>query len=199
MGRVRQVSEIKGVLDRPVRPAERHHDQYSILRRTIAPANALQDALRQRAVYATILHAAGAVELARCAQEALDTGNAILRDAVLRENGGRSRAGQPFVTGELLKRIPNAEPRRHLGYSFVGVLQVVAHYLVQMGLEDDWASSGLTVRRYLWERFSVVSTRADARQARREARWFRGLLVEAAGRGGRTVKEGGAGFSVSSL
>ena len=66
----------------------------------------------------------------------------------------------------------------HLGYSFVDVLQVAASYLVQLGLEDDWASSGLTVRSYLRDRFGVVSARVEARQARREARWLRGLLAE---------------------
>ena len=73
----------------------------------------------------------------------------------------------------------------HLGYTFVDVLQVAARYLVEEGLEKDWAASGLTVRRYLRERFGVVSARADARQVRRDARWFRGLLAETAGgRGG---------------
>ena len=89
--------------------AERHHDKFSILRRATAPTNGPQDALRRRAAYATILDASGAVELARFAQQAIDTGDAILGDAVLRENGRRSGTDQPFVNGELLKRIPNAE------------------------------------------------------------------------------------------
>ena len=83
-----------------------------------------------------------------------------------------------------------ARPRFTLGYTFVDVLQVAARYLVQMGLEDDWAGSGLTVREYLRERFGVVTARADVRQVRRDTRWLRGLLAEAAASGPVSAKGG---------
>lgn len=49
------------------------------------------------------------MELARYAQQAIDTGDAILADAVIRENGARKQDDRPFLTATLLKLLPNAE------------------------------------------------------------------------------------------
>jgi hypothetical protein len=49
------------------------------------------------------------VELAKWAQQAIDNGDPILCDSVLREAGARKRDDQPFSCAALLEKIPNAD------------------------------------------------------------------------------------------
>ena len=55
------------------------------------------EAMQLRAAYVDILAAAGPVELASWGQQAIDTGDAILADTVLRENGARKADERPFM------------------------------------------------------------------------------------------------------
>jgi hypothetical protein len=80
---------------------------FSILRN--AKTGPAVEAAQLRAAYATILESTGPVELAKWAQQAIDTGDAILADAVVRENGTRKQDERPFLTATLLKLLPNAE------------------------------------------------------------------------------------------
>ena len=55
------------------------------------------------------------MELAKWAQQAIDTGDPILCDSVLRETGERKRDEQPFSCASLLEKIPNAEHEQAQG------------------------------------------------------------------------------------
>lgn len=56
-----------------------------------------------------MLEVCGPVELAKWAQQAIDTGDPILADCVLRENGARKKDEQPFSCASLMEKVPNAE------------------------------------------------------------------------------------------
>jgi hypothetical protein len=106
------VNAMQGAADEAKVRAERHHDLFSILRNAktgTGDGRAAVEAAQLRAAYATILESTGPVELAKWAQQAIDTGDAILADAVVRENGTRKQDERPFLTATLLKLLPNAE------------------------------------------------------------------------------------------
>ncbi len=120
---VSQIGEVRRAADKELVPivkamqaaaeqakimAERHWDRYSVLRRATA-GNGSEDGLARRAYYAEILAVAGAVELARFAQAAIDQGDALLADCVLRENGARKKDEQSFANSAVLDKLPNAE------------------------------------------------------------------------------------------
>jgi len=91
---------------------ERHWDIWSVLRRAKTGNGdvvGILEAMQLRAAYADILAAAGPVELAAWGQQAIDTGDAILADAVLRENGARKADERPFMGATLLTNLKNAE------------------------------------------------------------------------------------------
>lgn len=91
---------------------ERHWDKHSILRKAKSGnggAQGIIEAMALRASYAQVLEVCGAVELAKWAQQAIDSGDPILADAVLRENGARKRDEQPFMNATILDKLPNAE------------------------------------------------------------------------------------------
>lgn len=91
--------------------AERHFDLWSILRRakTGNGVTGLLEATQLRAAYAQILAASGPTELAAWAQQAIDTADAILADAVLRENGVRKQDERAFMNSALLANLHNTE------------------------------------------------------------------------------------------
>jgi hypothetical protein len=106
------VNAMQGAADEAKVRAERHHDLFSILRNAktgTGDGRAAVEAAQLRAAYATILESTGPVELAKWAQQAIDTGDAILADAVVRECGARKQDERPFLTATLLKLLPNAE------------------------------------------------------------------------------------------
>lgn len=83
----------------------RHWDLWSVLRCAKTGNGdvvSILEAMQLRAAYADILAAAGPVELAAWGQQAIDTGGAILADAVLRENGARKAEERPFMGATLL-------------------------------------------------------------------------------------------------
>ena len=89
--------------------ADRHWDLWSILRRakglTTGLANgslSMSEAMQLRASYATVLGACDPLELARWAQQAIDSADAILADAVAREN--MTRNNKTF-SNQLLSRL----------------------------------------------------------------------------------------------
>jgi hypothetical protein len=91
---------------------ERHWDKHSILRKAKSGnggAQGILEAMALRASYAQVLEVCGAVELAKWAQQAIDSGDPILADAVLRENGARKRDEQPFMNATILEKLPNTE------------------------------------------------------------------------------------------
>jgi hypothetical protein len=91
---------------------ERHWDKHSTLRKAKSgngDAQGIIEAMALRASYAQVLAVCGPVELAKWAQQAIDTGDAILADAVLRENGARKKDEQSFMNGTVLDKLPNAE------------------------------------------------------------------------------------------
>lgn len=91
---------------------ERHWDLWSVLRRAKTGNGdvvGILEAMQLRAAYVDILAAAGPVELAAWGQQAIDTGDAILADAVLRENGARKQDERPFMGATLLTNLKNAE------------------------------------------------------------------------------------------
>jgi len=90
--------------------AERHFDKYSILRRSFGTlSGGIVAATQMRAAYAEIFEQSGPVELARWAQAAIDTGDTVLADSVIRANNNKPTADRTFSSQELLNAIPNAE------------------------------------------------------------------------------------------
>ena len=65
--------------------------------------------MQLRAAYDQILDDCEPRELANWAQQAIDTGDPILTDSVLRENFSRSRDNRPFVNQTLLALISNSD------------------------------------------------------------------------------------------
>jgi hypothetical protein len=90
---------------------ERHHDLWSVLRRATNGLGIVA-AAELRAAYCLILDQAGAVELARWAQQAVDTGDAILADAVIRANDSRKSDDRSFTSAALMTALPNEEHTR---------------------------------------------------------------------------------------
>lgn len=83
---------------------ERHFDKHSVLRKAKSGNGGDQgiiEAMQLRAAYAAILEVCGPVELAKWAQQAIDSGDPILCDSVLRETGARNRDEQPFSCASL--------------------------------------------------------------------------------------------------
>ncbi len=70
------VKAMQGAADEAKVRGERHHDLFSILRN--AKTGPAVEAAQLRAAYATILESTGPVELAKWAQQAIDTGDAVL-------------------------------------------------------------------------------------------------------------------------
>ena len=87
---------------------ERHWDKWSVLRRATT-GTGRTEAMQLRAAYATVLESVAGIELSRWAQYALDSGDPVLCDAVLRENGARKTDDRPFLNATLLQLLPNAE------------------------------------------------------------------------------------------
>jgi len=88
--------------------AGRHHDKWSILRRA-TNGQGVGGAAQFRAAYAESLEQAGAVELAKFAQQAVDTGDVRLADAVIRENDNRNLDNRSFSSTAVLAALLNAE------------------------------------------------------------------------------------------
>lgn len=91
---------------------ERQWDIWSVLRRAKTGNGdvvGIVQAMQLRAAYADVLAAAGPAELAAWAQQAIDTGDAILADAVLRENGARKQDDRAFMNSALLSNLKNAD------------------------------------------------------------------------------------------
>ena len=90
--------------------AERHFDKYSILRRSTGTlSGGIVAATQMRAAYAEIFEQAGPVELVRWAQSAVDSGDPVLADAVIRANNSKPTAERTFSSQEVLNQIPNTE------------------------------------------------------------------------------------------
>jgi hypothetical protein len=89
--------------------AARHFDKYSVLRRTKGASNSLMEAIQIRALYAGILEEIEPRELAAFAQQAIDSGDPILADAVQRENFTRPRESRAFTNQAFLALVPNSE------------------------------------------------------------------------------------------
>ncbi|MDQ2949956.1 MAG: hypothetical protein M3Y27_29135 [Acidobacteriota bacterium] len=92
--------------------SERHWDIFSVLRRAKGAStgtSGLVEAMDLRESYTAILHACHPIELARWAQSALDTGDALLSDCVIRENFARSRDERAFANQDLLSNLQNAD------------------------------------------------------------------------------------------
>ena len=124
---VSQIGEVRRATDKELGPlvkimqasaatakemGERQWDKHSILRKAKSGnggAQGIIEAMALRASYAAILEVCGPVELAKWAQQAVDSGDPLLADAVLRENGARKKDEQPFSCASLLDKLPNAE------------------------------------------------------------------------------------------
>lgn len=87
----------------------RHWSKPQVLNRAVAPASNLTDALSRRAAYAQIFQQVGKMELFSWAQIAIDSGDAILADAVYRANGKRSREERAFLPSTFMSLLPNAD------------------------------------------------------------------------------------------
>jgi sulfur carrier protein ThiS len=85
----------------------RHWDKHSVLRRAKGTPTGgdFLESMALRAHYGIILKNAEPIELARWAQQALDSGDLILADAVTRENFGRKRDERPFTNQALLDKL----------------------------------------------------------------------------------------------
>lgn len=86
----------------------RHYDKFSILRRATF-GKGMVEAMQLRASYGNILELAGDVELSRWAQQAIDEGDAILADCVMRANDARPLDQRPFKSIALLNALPNGQ------------------------------------------------------------------------------------------
>lgn len=119
---IRIISDIRAGMDKEVVPiikamnvasdtakeyAARHFDKYSVLRR--AKSNGLLESIQLRAYYAEILEDIEPRELAAFAQQAIDSGDPILADAVQRENFTRPRESRAFTNQAFLALVPNGE------------------------------------------------------------------------------------------
>lgn len=106
------IKDMRAAADSAKEMGERHWDFFSVLRNAKTGSGDVQgfvEAMQLRAAYAEILAVAGTIELARFAQQAIDTGDPILADAVLRENGARKQTDQPFMNAALLQNLPNTD------------------------------------------------------------------------------------------
>jgi hypothetical protein len=91
---------------------ERHWDFFSCLRKAKTgngDVSGLLEAMQLRSAYSEILEAAGPLELAAWAQQAIDSADAILADAVLRENFSRKPDERPFQSAIFLSKLNNTE------------------------------------------------------------------------------------------
>jgi hypothetical protein len=92
--------------------AERQWDIFSVLRRAKGAStgtSGIVEAMDLRASYTDILHVCHSIELARWAQAALDTGDAVLADCVVRENFSRARDQRAFMNQSFLSLLQNTE------------------------------------------------------------------------------------------
>ena len=90
--------------------AERHYDKFSILRRaTGIQATGFVQSQALRASFAEIFEQAGPTELARWAQWAIDSGDPVMADAVIRANNSKPTNDRTFNSQSVLDAIPNSE------------------------------------------------------------------------------------------
>lgn len=85
--------------------SQRHWSVRSLLK--VAKPGGLQQAMTLRAQYAEVLAKAGVVELASWCQQAIDGGDPLLLDAVIRENDSRRRDDRAFLTPGVLEMFGN--------------------------------------------------------------------------------------------
>jgi hypothetical protein len=91
---------------------ERHWDFWSVLRRAKTGAGdvaGIVEAMSLRASYAAVLANAGPLELSAWAQQAIDFGDPVLADAVLRENASRKVDERPFSSASFLSKLNNTD------------------------------------------------------------------------------------------
>lgn len=118
------ISDIRAGMDKEVVPlikamnvasdtakeyAARHFDKYSVLRRARGTTSNLMESVQLRAMYAEILGNIEPRELAAFAQQAIDSGDPILADAVARRNFTIPRNDRAFTNQAFLALVPNAE------------------------------------------------------------------------------------------
>lgn len=124
---VRLLADIRDGLDKTVVPliktmnvnsntakemAERQWSVLEVLRRSKGAStgtSGIVEAMDLRASYTAILHTCHPIELARWAQAALDTGDAVLADCVVRENFARPRDQRAFMNQAFLSLLQNTE------------------------------------------------------------------------------------------
>ena len=93
--------------------AQRHWSIRVMLR--LAKPGGLAQATALRTQYAQVLSKAGMVELAGWAQNAIDSGDVVLMDAVIRENDSRKRDERAFLTPGVLELFGNVWQEYRLG------------------------------------------------------------------------------------
>jgi hypothetical protein len=124
---VKLLADIRAALDKTVVPliktmnvnsdtakdmAARQWDIVSVLHRAKGAStgtSGIVEAMNLRASYTAILHTCHPIELARWAQAALDTGDAVLSDCVVRENFSRPRDQRAFTNQSFLALLQNTE------------------------------------------------------------------------------------------
>lgn len=104
--------------------AERHWSIRVMLR--LAKPGGIAQAATLRAQYAQVLAKAGTVELAGWAQNAIDTGDVVLMDAVVRENDSRKRDDRAFLTPGVLELFGNVYQEYRLGQAMLNEVVTTA-------------------------------------------------------------------------
>lgn len=88
--------------------ATRHWTKPAVLNRATSGAGAT-DSIVRRSAYKAIFEQAGKAELASWGQLALDTGDAVLADAIYRANSARPKDERGFSPAAFIELLPNSD------------------------------------------------------------------------------------------
>jgi hypothetical protein len=88
--------------------SSRHWSKVSCLNRATS-GDGVTDAVQRRAAYSAMFAQAGKAELFAWAQLALDTGDAVLADAIYRANSARVKTDRGFEPASFISLMPNGE------------------------------------------------------------------------------------------